>query len=109
MASWVLLVLFVPMLILSSVHVHSSSPSWGDACSDCVQHHCHGHLGLQTASFHECVLCQFLTLPMLAVTAVALIVFHQVCIIRYALRQRVVHFDVCGIPSLRAPPVSLKY
>lgn len=103
--SWMLLAVFVPMLVLSSVHVHGYSNSLVDKCNECVQHHCHGHLGQQTASLHECVLCQFLSLPMLTVAVLTLIIFNKVSKIHFVQRQSIVHFDACGIPTLRAPPI----
>lgn len=93
------------MVLLSSVHVHGSANGLADECDECVQHHCHGHLGQQAASLQACVLCQFLTLPMLAVAVATLIIYNdKVSKIRYARRQRVVYADACGIPALRAPP-----
>ncbi len=103
-AAWMLLAVFVPMLFLSSVHVHRYSNSLVDECNECVQHHCHGHLGQQTASLHECLLCQFLSLPMLAVAVATLIIYYKVRKIHFAQLQSSVHFDACGIPTLRAPP-----
>lgn len=99
-----LLAVFVPMLVLSSVHVHVYSNVLADECNECVSHHCHGHLGLPTVTQHDCVLCQFLTLSMLAVAVATLVVFNNVSKIRYAQLQRDVHLDACGMPTLRAPP-----
>ena len=74
-AARLLLAVFLPMLLLSSLHVHPSGLS-ADSCTECVDHHCGGHLGQKAPSLHDCVLCQLLTLPMLsaavAVVAVAL-------------------------------------
>jgi len=104
-ASWVLLAVFLPILILSSVHVHGNANVLTDECHECVKHHCHGHLGQQSASLQACVLCQFLTLPMVSVAVAALTIYNNnVSKIRYAQRQRVVYADACGIPALRAPP-----
>ena len=63
-ASWLLLAVFVPMLLLSSVHVHEETPMKA-VCDACVHHHCSGNIGLLADSMHDCVLCQFLTLPKL--------------------------------------------
>lgn len=53
------------MMLLSSLHIHPLLPSASDEeCTDCVQHHCSGHIGQQVQTMHDCVLCQFLTLPM---------------------------------------------
>ncbi|MCR5432841.1 MAG: hypothetical protein K6F20_00415 [Bacteroidaceae bacterium] len=103
-AAWMLLAVFVPMLFLSSVHVHELSNSLVDECSECVQHHCHGHLGQQTTLIYDCVFCQFLSLPMLAVAVATLIIYNKISKIHFAQLQSPVHFDACGIPTLRAPP-----
>ena len=103
-AAWMLLTLFVPMLVFSSFHVHGYDNSLVDECSECVQHHCHGHLGQQTVSLHECVLCQFLSLPMVAVAVVTLIIYNKVSEIFFTKLQSAVHSDACGIITLRAPP-----
>ena len=64
-ASWVLLAVFVPMLLFSSLHIHESAVE-EISCTDCVHHVCHGHIAQQAAHLHECVLCQFLTLTFVA-------------------------------------------
>lgn len=72
-ASWLLLAVFVPMLILSSVHVHRLAEIAQDA--ECVHHQCHGHLVELTPTMHACVLCQFvsLTYTVAIATAIALV------------------------------------
>jgi Ca2+/H+ antiporter len=77
--SWMLLAVFVPMLLLSSLHIHESSVSAETECTDCVHHNCHGHLS-QTASWaDDCVLCHFLTLPMLTAAVVVAALIVNVC------------------------------
>lgn len=71
-ASWILLAVFVPMMVLSSFHTHHAYGSGHDDCEACVNHHCYGHLAQQTADMHQCVLCQFLTLPMAVATTLTL-------------------------------------
>ena len=73
-ASWLLLAVFVPMLLLSSVHVHDEAPMKA-VCDACVHHHCSGHIGLLTDSMDDCVLCQFLTLPKLVPVFIAFVLF----------------------------------
>ncbi len=64
-ASWVLLAVFVPMLLFSSLHIHETAAE-EISCTDCVHHVCHGHLAQQSVHLHDCVLYQFLTLTFLA-------------------------------------------
>ena len=103
-ASWMLLAVFVPMLLLSSLHIHNSSALTEEKCSECVQHNCHGHLGELTTTMHACVLCQFLTMSFVSDTVFAVVLYNKVYRNQMAQRQCDVHLDVCGIPTLRAPP-----
>jgi len=78
--TWLLLAVYVPMLLLSSLHVHEGGISHNEVeCSDCVHHSCHGHL-TQTATWvHDCVLCEFLTLTMLTAAVMAVTIYVHVC------------------------------
>ena len=75
----ILLAVFLPMLVLSSVHIHESDEAIKTECADCVHHSCHGHLTALTTWAHDCVLCQFLTLPMLAAILLAVTLYVHVC------------------------------
>ncbi len=105
-ASWLLLAVFVPMLVLSSVHVHPATPLDADECAECLTHHCGGHIGQHAVAFHACVLCQFLTLsfPAAAVAASAVIYNKVLRSPRQPGRLRLAQ-AACGIVGLRAPPV----
>ncbi|MCR4583362.1 MAG: hypothetical protein K5764_07390 [Prevotella sp.] len=103
-ASWILLAVFVPMLILSSVHVHHYAELAEDSCMECVQHHCHGHLGQDTTSIHSCVLCQFLSLTFVAAALTVVVYFNKVCRTRFVQQPCDLRLQACGSPSLRAPP-----
>ena len=72
--SRLLLLAFVPMLLFSSLHVHHQVAGEGE-CYECANHlHHSGHISLQTASFHDCVLCQFVTLTYVSAVAVVFVV-----------------------------------
>ena len=105
-ASWLLLAVFVPMLVFSSLHVHEEgAASAVTECADCVHHTCHGHL-TQTASWtHDCVVCQFLTLTFVATAVFCLIIINKVVSVRNDALQRNVCVAHSGIVGLRAPPV----
>ena len=90
-ASWLLLAVFVPMLILSSLQ-------------ECVDHHCHGHLTQLSMSVDDCVLCQFLMLTFLAEAALAVVFYNRTFVFHFAQPQCDVHLETLGIPTLRAPP-----
>lgn len=92
------------MLFFSSLHIHPDQALTQDECTDCVAHHCGGHIGQQTLSFDDCVLCQFLTIPMVVAGAIASIVFQRVKKLQYALCQRKVCDKAMGIVVTRGPP-----
>ena len=77
-ASWVLLAVFLPTLLLSSLHIHHVSED-ETSCTACVQHQCHGHLSQLSDSLHHCVLCQFLTLSFMATAAGNVVFLFPVC------------------------------
>lgn len=106
--SWMLLAVFVPMLLLSSLHIHGYEQTGDDQCTECVHHHCGGHIGQQTLSLHECVLCQFLTLSMtVAACIVAITLFHHVYRLTFAQgRERLCKQALGGIVT-RGPPAYL--
>ncbi|MBP5365798.1 MAG: hypothetical protein J6Y82_07725 [Bacteroidales bacterium] len=60
-----LLAVYLPMLLLSSVHTHRHTHSEAETlienCADCLQHHCNGHVSETDVRQHDCVLCKFLT------------------------------------------------
>lgn len=60
-SSWLLLWVFVPMVLLSSLHVHEAGMVVDQDCAECVSHTQHtGHLTIYKASVDDCVLCRFL-------------------------------------------------
>ena len=101
-----LLAVFVPMLVLSSLHLHAYQPIADDDCTECVHHHCGGHLTQQTGSAHDCVLCQFLSLPLLVVALVALKGFCRIIKEQQAYQEcRICSANRGGL-SLRGPPAA---
>ncbi|MBR2203099.1 MAG: hypothetical protein IJ914_02710 [Prevotella sp.] len=64
-----LLLVFVPMLMMSVLHVHECNSI--QTCSDCAHHVSHsGHLTAVASCDYDCVLCQFLSLPFVMALAV---------------------------------------
>ena len=107
-AAWVLLAVFVPMVVLSSLHAHTQEQVAQEDCKECVAHHCHGHFVELTTTMHACVLCQFQTFSFVAAALFAVVLFHRFTQKFIAQRQGYVLLDVCGIPLLRAPPFLIK-
>lgn len=104
-----LLAVYLPMLLLASLHVHDvEATAVEQECTDCVHHNCHGHLTASAFSMHECVLCQFLSLTFTAAKVTAVVFFCRVFSVCYARTQRAASMPDFGVPGLRAPPVCIK-
>ena len=78
-AAWVLLSVFVPMMMLSAVHIHKPVADETANCVECAHHVNHpGHFTSAVEHLDDCVLCHFLSLVytlaavILAVTFVVL-------------------------------------
>ena len=104
-SSWALLAVFLPMLLLSSFHVHPEAHVEGDDCEGCVHHLPHaGHISNLTVCSFDCVLCQFLTLSMLTAAVVAVTVYFHVYQQHHAQPSCGYHATSCGIIVTRGPP-----
>ena len=104
-ASWLLLAVFVPMLMLSSLHVHEISEAVGVECVECVTHTPHaGHFSGSTLHVDTCVLCQFLAISFLAAAMLAVLPFQRLIAYLSTTSVHRVTPDVCGLNSVRAPP-----
>ena len=106
--AWILLGVFLPMLIMASVHVHTPYEETAVSCYDCVHHvHHDGHLSSSTLSLDHCVLCHFLAFnylqaaPFVAVFLTALFAF-DLC---YAPDK--LHHTQLRILAPRGPPAAL--
>ncbi len=106
-ASWLLLAVFVPVVVLSSLHIHKPAAGQPEACVECVHHHCGGHIGVSTVAVHACVLCQFLTLPMLVAAECRVLPFVPRCKRICMAWHRGTTAAGSGVVGLRAPPVSI--
>lgn len=105
-SAWALLLVFLPMLLLSSLHVHEGADAGETTCTECVNHIPHaGHVSLQTIHTDNCVLCQFASLPFLTTEALVftlLAVSTSVCLVGRPV------FCLAGVGRVllpRAPPV----
>ena len=75
-----------------------------DECTDCVQHHCGGHIGQQTLTLYECVLCQFLSLPKAVAALVDVVPSDCICKQSHAQCQPVLPALTLGMMVTRGPP-----
>ena len=103
-ASILLLAVFLSMLLFSSLHIHPDQTLTQDECTDCVAHHCGGHIGQQTLSFDDCVLCQFLTLPMAIASVAAVVFINIICKQRPNTHRPLVWNTFWGHIVTRGPP-----
>ena len=82
--SWLLLLVYIPMMITVTFHRHSEAQKADSVfyCQDCAHHvHHDGHLFALQHEMHECVLCQMQYTPYLAPTLLLLavvVVFHYI-------------------------------
>ena len=58
-SAWVLLVIFVPMVLLSSLHVHPELLEEVELCNDCIDHSVHGGHIAPVKAVVDCPLCAF--------------------------------------------------
>jgi hypothetical protein len=62
----ILLAVFIPMLIATSLHRHQTGAMEEGSCVECIHHVPHGgHFTSHSLSVDDCLLCQFSTLPYL--------------------------------------------
>ena len=103
-SAWLLLSVYLPMLFLSSLHIHDTGLEREATCHECVQHQCHGHLSQFSGELHQCVLCQVLTLTYVATAAGAMLFLLPKQLVSYARLSQVPCLGSCRFVSLRAPP-----
>lgn len=107
--AWLLLLVFVPILLMASLHRHESDGGARDTvCYSCLHHTPHpSHMSGSAASWHQCVLCQFNTLPYVqsAIAAFSFLSLPQPCIADAV----TIHpsWQNEGANYLRAPPCTL--
>ena len=75
-----------------------------EECADCVQHHCSGHIVQQVQTLHDCVLCQFQSLPMVVVTGVNVAPVDHVCKLDIAQCLQSLLSQAMGFIVTRGPP-----
>lgn len=104
---WVLLSVFVPMLVLSSLHIHQEAVhDVEECCAECVNHIPHsGHISLQTVHTCNCVLCQFVSLPFVVAALLALTVTSAAHVVLSFVRPSLCLEGVSHHYQPRAPPV----
>lgn len=107
--AWILLLVYVPMLLLASLHVHTINDfSRVVDCDEChtAVHHT-GHITAASHHIDECLSCRFLSTQIDVPRTVTTLVVKQVTAhLEYFLASEPVVRAVAH-PSLRAPPFIL--
>jgi len=108
--SRLLLVVYLPIMLLASHHVHHFQQTIDDECTQCVSHQPHdGHFRTAQVCMHDCVLCQLMQMSFVPAVVGAL---PFAPLVVYAFRRREDHSIVSlakGPHQLRAPPFCLMY
>jgi len=104
--AWILLSVYVPMVLLASLHVHSindfSRAVDCDQCHTAVHHS--GHITTSNHHIDECMSCRFLSTQIdVPRTVTSLVVKQVITHLEYYLAGDPV-VRVVAQPSLRAPP-----
>ncbi len=107
--AWMILSVYVPMVLLASLHVHSfdeySKAIDCDQCHTAVHHS--GHITAGTHHIDECLSCRFLSTQIDVPRTVASLVVKPVAVhLDYFLASEPI-VRVVVHPSLRAPPFIL--
>lgn len=93
------------MVLLSSLHIHTAAEDVAAECAECVDHQCHGHVTALASPVHACVLCQFLSLPMVVATAaVAVLLINNVGQRLIARSEAELLLTPAGAVVTRGPP-----
>ena len=107
--AWMILSVYVPMVLLASLHVHA--PNEFSKAVDCVQ--CHsavhhsGHITVGKLHIDECLSCRFLSTQIDVPHAVVSFVVKPVAVhLEFFLAGDPV-FGTVAQPTLRAPPYIL--
>ncbi|MBR7017994.1 MAG: hypothetical protein IKH99_04000 [Prevotella sp.] len=104
----ILLAVFIPMLIATSLHRHQTDAMEGDSCVECIHHVPHGgHLTSHTISVDDCLLCQFSGLPYLLPTLLGFTCYSFIRKVSCRIVMGTIVARQAPCIMLRAPPSSM--
>ena len=107
--AWMILLVYVPMVLLSSMHVHSLH-EYAEVvdCNLCeTSAHHSGHITISPQQHGECLSCRFLTTQVDIPEGVFCLVDNQVVSKLESFQATEPVFPKVAHPSLRAPPCIL--
>ncbi|MBP5677635.1 MAG: hypothetical protein J6W88_03965 [Bacteroidales bacterium] len=99
-ASWILLAAYLPLVVVSSVHVHHETVDADDGCLQCT-----GHLEAQHQHDCDCLYCHFLSLSYLGRDDEQSTVILPVTDHRPTELTETAELFRYGVSLLRAPPI----
>ena len=105
-SAWLLLAVFLPALIVSSVHVHKDGHEEETECKQCTHHKVHSsHIAKTHLVMHDCLLCQILHLTFLpSSSTITLCPVRRIVALAPAWEQSVAD-RATAIHAPRAPPL----
>ena len=106
-AARVLLAVYIPMLLLLSLHVHHQRMAETVYCYQCAHHQPHaGHITALQDALHDCLLCQLQSEAFMAADEVGVPVMAAASDVVAAIQQPMRQAAVASV-RLRGPPVCL--
>ena len=106
-AARVLLAVYIPMLLLLSLHVHHQRMEAAVDCYQCAHHQPHaGHITALQDALHDCLLCQLQSEAFVAADEVGVPVMAAASDVVAAIQQPMRQAAVASV-RLRGPPVRL--
>jgi len=103
----VLLAVFLPMVIISSVHIHNNpNINNQDLCVKCVHHVPHAtHFSTHQTKVEHCLFCTFLSLQFVVATTATILFYTSKLNLLFTTPYEYIPVIACGINNTRAPPV----
>lgn len=109
--AWLLILVYLPMMLAVTFHHHDTvEEDATEYCQDCAHHiHHNGHITAQHGILHDCLLCQFRSLPYVVPTIIHVAVFVTAVSAAYAMPCPFVRTRHSGPLSTRAPPAFISF
>lgn len=104
-SAWVLLSVFLPTMLVLSLHYHTYSPQNTEICSECVQHKAHaGHISIQHQGIGDCPICQLHGMSYVkpAINTVGALSTVVTCVALASIEKTA--YAPAWVVNLRAPP-----
>ena len=106
-SAWVLLAVFLPTVLLSSIHVHPELLMDGEPCHECIEHTVHNSHIAAIKSTIDCPLCAFQSSVFLVEQEYGLGISQTVTRMTIDIIAPSVTLGVTGLQPGRAPPYTL--